>query len=164
VFGGRRQHQPARLLHRFLAQGLIVRPLDPRLAADCIQLGTLHGSRLLLMNNALVPWFILVPDTPHTEFYELPAAQQSAVLAAVNALSGLLKQRLAAQKTNVAAIGNVVSQLHVHVVGRRADDFCWPGVVWGAQQREAYSQDEAARIAALVCEGLGEAFVPEATQ
>lgn len=137
-----------------------MRPLDPRLAADCIELGLLHGSRLLLMNNALVPWFILVPETEATELHELPAAQQAAVLAAVNALSGLLKNRLDAEKINVAAIGNVVAQLHVHVVGRRADDFCWPGVVWGARQRRPYETAEADGIAAVVAETLGGDFAP----
>ena len=137
-----------------------MRPLDPRLQADCLSLGTLHGSRLLLMNNALVAWFILVPDTAHIELYELPPGQQSEVLAAINALSALLKNRLGAHKINVAAIGNVVAQLHVHVVGRRADDFCWPGVVWGAQERRPYTDAEAAEIAAAVGEALGEAFVP----
>ena len=60
----------------------------------------------------------------------------------------------------MAAIGNVVAQLHVHVVGRRPDDFCWPGVVWGAQERRSYTEAEAAAIAAAVGEVLGEAFVP----
>ncbi|APZ44687.1 hypothetical protein BW247_11400 [Acidihalobacter ferrooxydans] len=137
-------------------------PLDPRLGADTLSLGTVYGSRLLLMNNALLPWFILVPDTPHIELFELPAAQQSALLTAVNALSELLKTDLAAQKINVATIGNVVAQLHVHVVGRREDDFCWPGVVWGwgTQQRRAYAPDEATRIAAVVRTRLGTAFEP----
>lgn len=137
-----------------------MRPLDPRLQADCLPLGTLGGSRLLLMNNALVPWFILVPDTADSELYELPPEQQSEVLAAINALSALLKSRLDARKINVAAIGNVVAQLHVHVVGRRPDDFCWPGVVWGAQERRPYTDAEVADIAAAVGESLGEAFVP----
>ena len=137
-----------------------MRPLDSRLQADCLSLGTLGGSRLLLMNNALVPWFILVPDTDYTELYELPPEQQSEVLAAVNALSALLKSRLDARKINVAAIGNVVAQLHVHVVGRRPDDFCWPGVVWGVQERRPYTDAEAADIAAAVEESLGETFVP----
>lgn len=136
-----------------------MRALDPRLQADCIALGVLHGCRLLLMNNALVPWFILVPDTDHTELYELAPAQQSDVLAAVNLLSALLKTHLGAEKVNVAAIGNVVAQLHVHVVGRRADDFCWPGVVWGTQQRRPYDRAQAAELAATVGEVLGAAFV-----
>lgn len=139
-----------------------MQPLDPRLAADCIALGMLHGSRLLLMNNALVPWFILVPDTPKIEFYELSQEQQQDVLAAVNVLSGALKRHLGAQKINVASIGNVVAQLHVHVVGRRTDDFCWPGVVWGAQQRRAYADDEITRLAALLRGALGAAFAPAA--
>lgn len=142
------------------AIGIGRQPLDARLRADCLPLGELRGCRLLLMNNALLPWFILVPDTTHTELYELPQEQQSDVIAAINALSALLKHRLDAHKINVGAIGNIVAQLHVHVVGRRTDDFCWPGVVWGAQQRRPYETVEADRIAAIVAETLGEDFTP----
>lgn len=137
-----------------------MQPLDPRLQADCLPLGALHGSRLLLMNNALVPWFVLVPDTEHTELYELPTPEQAALLVAVNALSGLLRDRLGAHKVNVATLGNVVAQLHVHVVGRREDDFCWPAVVWGAQKRRSYEAGELDRLVAALREGLGRAFVP----
>lgn len=137
-----------------------MQPLDPRLKADCLPLGALHGSRLLLMDNALVAWFVLVPDTESTELYELPTPQQASLLVAVNAVSALLKDRLGAHKVNVATIGNVVPQLHVHVVGRREDDFCWPDVVWGAGRRRAYEAGELARLVATVGEVLGRAFTP----
>jgi len=98
--------------------------LDPRLENDCWPLGTLHGLRLLLMNNSQVPWFILVPETSATELFELEPPLQNALANAVDALSRVTKETLGAEKLNVAAIGNVVSQMHIHVVRRSTTDFC----------------------------------------
>jgi len=92
--------------------------LDSRLDNDCFTLGQLKTSRLLLLNNSLVPWFILVPETSATEIYELPHAQQLELLDEINLLSNHLKQNFAVDKLNVAAIGNIVNQMHIHIVGR----------------------------------------------
>ncbi|MCB1670385.1 MAG: HIT domain-containing protein [Gammaproteobacteria bacterium] len=113
--------------------------LDPALARDCHQLGNLHGNLLLLMNNALVPWFILVPQTNFVELCDLPLAQRQALNLAIDEVSRCLRQYWPVDKLNVAAIGNVVRQLHVHVVGRQEGDYCWPGVVWGRPEREVYT-------------------------
>jgi len=94
---------------------------------------------LLLMNNAQLPWLILVPKTEATELYELEAEQQNHINKLINQLSRFLKQHFDLHKLNIAAIGNIVNQLHIHIVGRRRDDYCWPAVVWGAEGREAYS-------------------------
>lgn len=128
--------------------------LDPQLDKDCFVLGHLKTSRLLLLNNALVPWFILVPDTNATEIYELPHAQQLALLEEINLLSNYLKQNFATDKLNIAAIGNIVNQLHVHVVGRHVDDFCWPSVVWGADGKQAYSDEEVNTIQSQLADKL----------
>jgi len=132
--------------------------LDPQLARDCFVLGDLGSSLLLLLNNALVPWFIVVPRVAVSELYELEAAQRQALLAQVDAVSRFVKGAFPVDKLNVAAIGNVVSQLHVHVVGRRRDDFCWPGVVWGAPGREAYAPEDVARIRGMAAAALGGDF------
>lgn len=116
--------------------------LDPGLRQDCLILGGWDSSLLLLLNNALVPWFIIVPRTQVTELYELSAEQQSGLQAQINSLSRFLKEQLSVDKINVAAIGNIVSQLHIHVVGRSVGDFCWPGVVWGADKKRPYDQPE----------------------
>ena len=113
--------------------------LDPKLADDCITLGELGLSRLLLMNNALLPWFILVPRVTVKEIYQLEADQQQLLLQEINALSEFAQINFNADKLNVAAIGNMVSQLHIHVIARKTSDYCWPGVVWGTTQREDYS-------------------------
>ena len=134
--------------------------LDPRLENDCFTLGTLNGLCLLLMNNKKVPWFILVPPTDKTELYELEAPLQEAIRQAVCILSRLTKESLGAEKLNVAAIGNVVSQLHIHVVGRFAADYCWPAPVWGAPGAEPYTDAEAQDLITTLKAGLGDAFLP----
>ena len=122
--------------------------LDARLAGDCMVLGKLDCSQLLLMNNALAPWFILVPATQATEIYQLPRKQQLQLLEEINLLSDYINNEFSIEKLNVAVIGNIVRQLHVHIVGRHSSDYCWPGVVWGAQQSEPYSDVEIKRIKA----------------
>lgn len=113
--------------------------LDPQLANDCLVLAESDTSLLLLMNNALVPWFILVPKTQETELHALDTVMQTALLKEINLLAEQVKTVFAVDKLNIAAIGNVVQQLHVHVIGRRHTDYCWPNVVWGRPEREPYT-------------------------
>ncbi len=134
--------------------------LDPRLAADCHVLGRMDNTLLLLMNNALVPWFILVPQVEVTEFHELEQATQLQLLEQINLISAHLKHELAVDKVNVAAIGNIVRQLHIHVVGRREGDYCWPGVVWGAEGRKPYAESELQDILVSIQKSLGDVFTP----
>ena len=117
-------------------------PLDERLARDCHQLADLSLCRLLLMNNALLPWFILVPDVDVVELHELSGEQQQQLLTEINLVSRFVQGHFSPEKLNVAAIGNIVRQLHIHIVGRNSSDVCWPGVVWGVRQREAYEQSQ----------------------
>lgn len=132
--------------------------LDPRLASDCLVLGMLNTSLLLLMNNSLVPWFILVPETTGTELTDLPPAEQAELLEQVNQVSGFIKDNFDISKLNIAAIGNIVSQLHVHVVGRDPSDYCWPNVVWGSKQREPYTDWRVEEITEELNEQLGDRF------
>ena len=120
--------------------------LDPRLAADCFVLGDLDDSLLLLMNNARVPWMILVPRVEVDELHELEASQRQALLASACDVASFIKDEFPVEKMNVASIGNIVRQLHVHIVGRDASDYCWPGVVWGAQGGCAYADGEPGSI------------------
>jgi diadenosine tetraphosphate (Ap4A) HIT family hydrolase len=124
--------------------------LDSRLARDCIVLGRLDISQLLLMNNALVPWFILVPVTTETEIVDLSAQDQARLLQEINLISVFIREHFNITKLNTAAIGNVVSQLHIHVVGRDPADYCWPDVVWGRQERRAYSDEELHKISGAI--------------
>ena len=134
--------------------------LDSRLKNDCHILGKLDSTLLLLMDNAMVPWFILVPQVDVTEFHELQQETQLQLLEHINLLSTHLKQDLSVDKVNVAAIGNIVRQLHIHVVGRKETDFCWPNVVWGAEGRRPYTELELQEINASIKKVLGEEFIP----
>jgi len=134
-------------------------PLDPRLTADCHRLGLLGDTRLLLLDNARLPWLILVPATEAVELCDLEAADREQVWAQVHEVSLLVRDLFPVDKLNIAAIGNVVNQLHLHVVGRRRDDDYWPGVVWGAPGGEPYAAAEVARIRAAVAIYLGDRFV-----
>lgn len=123
--------------------------LHPQLRADCHELGRLSLCHVLLHRSAAIPWFILVPETPSpvTEWHELRDATRRALEAEALSVSRFLKVRLAADKVNIAAIGNIVPQLHVHVVGRRRDDPCWPGVVWGRVPPEPrWPEDRPAQV------------------
>lgn len=120
--------------------------LDPVLENDCYKMGRMGNSLLLLLNNNRVPWFILVPEVDVSEFHELEQHAQHALLASINSLSVFIKNEFNCDKLNVATIGNIVSQLHLHVIGRRHDDYCWPGVVWGAADSEPYEDSDVARI------------------
>jgi len=134
--------------------------LDPRLAQDAIQLGELELSLVLLMNNALLPWFVLVPRVAETELYRLTGPQQASLLREINRLSAFVQMHFACDKLNVASIGNIVSQLHVHIVGRKRDDFCWPQVVWGQTQRRPYTQAEISHVAQRLQAHLPDHFKP----
>ncbi len=116
--------------------------LDERLNNDCIVLGKFKTSQLLLMNNSLVPWFILVPEVEATELFELEHSVQDLLSIEINQLSEVISAEYSIDKLNVAAIGNIVNQLHIHVIGRNKQDFCWPNVVWGVDQKELYSKNE----------------------
>jgi diadenosine tetraphosphate (Ap4A) HIT family hydrolase len=120
--------------------------LDERLQRDCFFLGRLELSQLLLLNNAAVPWFILVPEVAVTELCDLDEQQHSILLNESRRLAIFVRQTFAVDKLNVAAIGNVVSQLHLHVIGRRKDDYCWPDVVWGTEAQEHFAEKDVAVI------------------
>lgn len=116
--------------------------IDQQLVKDCHQLGVLEESHILLMNNALVPWLIIVPEVSAIEFYEIDRAQQQIILQQINLLSQFIKQEFKTDKLNVATIGNIVKQMHIHIVGRTKNDYCWPNVVWGASKNKPYTQAE----------------------
>lgn len=120
--------------------------LDARLQQDCFRLGQLEFCHVLLLDNAAVPWFVLVPETTVTEVCDLGTTQQYALVQEINAVSTFVRDAFAIDKLNVAAIGNIVRQLHVHVVGRRVGDYCWPGVVWGTVPPERYKEEQLALI------------------
>jgi len=138
--------------------------LDPRLAADCHWLGLLGDAELLLMDNAYFPWLILVPHCAHSEFYQLDSSQQQALLSSINTLSDFIKRHFSSDRLNIATIGNIVSQLHIHIIGRHHDDLCWPGVVWGTSHRIPYIVADLHQITAALTRHLGDSFIVSSAQ
>ena len=130
--------------------------IHPRLKDDCFILGKLELSLLLLMNNSLVPWFILVPRTSAKEFSELNNEELVTLFTEIKSLSKYVKGNFNVSKLNVAAIGNVVSQFHVHIVGRNPSDYCWPGVVWGTEEKEKYTAARVLEIRASISACFGD--------
>jgi len=105
--------------------------IDPTLLGDCHDLGRLPACAVLLNRNAALPWFVLVPDTQLPDVLDLPAEHREAVLNDCAAVSEFIKHVLGFGKVNFAGLGNVVPQMHLHVIGRREGDACWPQPVWG---------------------------------
>lgn len=121
--------------------------LHPRLQADTWVLGDFPLCRLLLMNDANYPWFILVPRRAGvTEVYHLSASERAQLIEESSALSETLADLFMARKMNVAALGNQVSQLHLHHVVRYEDDIAWPGPVWGVAEARRYTPEQAEEI------------------
>jgi diadenosine tetraphosphate (Ap4A) HIT family hydrolase len=121
--------------------------LDPRLQQDTLPIGDFPLCRLLLMNDAQYPWFILVPRREEvSELFQLGAEEQRQLWQETGFLAETLKDAFGADKMNVATLGNVVSQLHMHVIIRRRDDAAWPAPVWGRHPAVPYSAEQVAAI------------------
>jgi diadenosine tetraphosphate (Ap4A) HIT family hydrolase len=124
----------------------------PQLAADTVPVCDLILSRLLAMNDANFPWLIVVPRRVGvSEIIDL-GDEQAALMNELSLVSRALKDETRCDKLNVAAIGNIVPQLHVHVVARRKDDAAWPKPVWGVMPRLAYAADAMERFVAAIRE------------
>ena len=116
--------------------------LHPQLLQDSHHLGRLAATDLLLHRNASLPWFILVPETELADFLDMPVEHGQAVLADCAAVSSFIKGVLGFEKVNFAGLGNVVPQMHLHVIGRATVDPCWPQPVWGNLEGvEVYSPE-----------------------
>ena len=125
--------------------------LDPQLARDAETIGDLTLTRVLAMNDANYPWLILVPRIAGAvEIIDLGDAQQAQLMDEIATLSHVLRDVTRCDKLNIAAIGNVVAQLHVHIVARRRDDAAWPRPAWGAVPTRRYDAAELDRFIARI--------------
>ena len=123
--------------------------LDKRLENDTIFIKDLDFSKLLLMNDCNYPWLILVPRLENiTEIYELSLKNQQILMSEITKISQLLKREFVADKINVAALGNMVSQLHIHIVARYKNDISWPNPIWGNAERKEYNDKQLSDIKA----------------
>ena len=122
--------------------------LNERLDKGGIDFGS-HGiCRILLKNNSHFHWFILVPEIPAsiTEIHQLSIAQYNSINHSTRFIAGFLSQYFAPEKINTGNIGNVVRQMHIHVIGRSSTDPAWPGVVWSCSEKKLYSEAAIAEI------------------
>ena len=130
--------------------------LHPQLARDTIAIGDLALSRVLVVNDANWPWLLLVPRRPDaSEIIDLDEVERAQLMTEIARVAHALKEVTACDKLNVAALGNVVPQLHVHVIARRAGDAGWPKPIWGAVPARPYPSGEAEALAAKVAARLG---------
>ncbi|MBE7247198.1 MAG: HIT domain-containing protein [Actinomycetospora chiangmaiensis] len=121
--------------------------LDPRLAADTVEVGDLTLCRVLLMDDARFPWLILVPRRPEiSEITALSEADADSLWREVRIAARVMQALSNPDKINVGALGNVVAQLHVHVIGRFRSDPAWPGPVWGFETRKPYPPHARAQL------------------
>lgn len=135
--------------------------LDPRLDADTRPLGDLDLCRLLLMDDATYPWLVLVPRRAGlVELVDLDAAGRHRLMDEIALVSEALRALHRPTKLNVAALGNMVRQLHVHVIARFEDDPAWAGPVWGKGPARPYAEATAREVAERLAAVLGDALVP----
>lgn len=134
--------------------------LHEQLEKDCIELGQFELCTLLLMNDSSYPWFILVPERENvSEIYELSDEDQLLLSKESNFLALILKNYFYADKINIAALGNVVPQLHMHHIARYHEDRSWPAPVWGKHEAVKYEEDELNKIFDVVNKAISETAV-----
>ncbi|WP_428642310.1 HIT domain-containing protein [Roseibium sp.] len=121
--------------------------LNPRLEGDSHFVTDLPLSTVRLMKDANYPWLLLVPrKSDLVEVIDLDEADQQQLMREIVQASSILREVSDCEKLNVGALGNQVSQLHVHVIGRFRDDAAWPGPVWGAVPAKAYDHEKAEHL------------------
>ena len=117
--------------------------LHPQLKKDCLHLGRFSLCHLLLMQDAHYPWFILVPDREGIcEIHQLSKNEQYRLIDESAYFATIMEAIFKPDKLNIAALGNIVPQLHVHHIARYEDDIAWPAPVWGKQAAKPYSKAE----------------------
>jgi len=115
--------------------------LDPRLQEDTVFISALPLSDMYLMNDRRWPWLVLAPRVAATEeFHQLCVKDRMQLCAEISNAADALKEETGCGKINIGALGNVVRQLHVHIVARNSGDANWPGPVWGFGQRQPYEK------------------------
>jgi diadenosine tetraphosphate (Ap4A) HIT family hydrolase len=121
--------------------------LDPRLSADALPVGDLGLCSVLLVDDARFPWFMLVPRRSDlVELTDLAETDAASLMDEIRLATRVMIDLAKPDKVNVGALGNIVPQLHVHVVGRFRSDPAWPGPVWGFETRRPYPDHAAAAL------------------
>lgn len=122
--------------------------LDERLANDTVELGKIGFTKVLLCKDSNYPWIILVPEIENaTEIHQLSTQQQTELMQTITFIAEKMEKNFDADKINVGALGNVVKQLHIHVVVRYQQDIAWPGPIWGKHPMAQYDAQDLAFMA-----------------
>ena len=130
--------------------------LDPRLEAETSVIGELSLCKVLLMDDARFPWIVLVPKRADlVEIIDLGSADLVRLIEETATASGVLEAATSPHKLNVAALGNVVRQLHVHIIARFENDAAWPSPVWGKGERVPYQPVARAEFSGKLRAGFG---------
>ena len=131
--------------------------LHPQLAEDTIPVTELPLCEVRLMDDANHPWLVLVPRIANAiEMIDLDPSQRNALTAEIDAVSRALKELFKPDKLNIAALGNMVPQLHVHVIARYTSDIAWPRPVWGAANARPYSPEQLVERINALSRALGQ--------
>lgn len=131
--------------------------LHPQLEKDCFVLGQFPLCTLLLLNDANYPWFILVPQREGiTEIHQLSDEDQQQLMRESSQLAAAIEKAFNADKINIAAIGNMVPQLHIHHIVRYKTDPAWPAPVWGKIEAIPYLDEEVKILRSYIFQGLSE--------
>lgn len=122
--------------------------LHPRLAQGAHELGRESGCRILLKDQAHFPWLLIVPEVAEgvEDLHELTEDRYQEVTTLLRKVSLFMASRFQGEKLNVGCIGNMVRQMHIHVVSRRTDDPAWPGTVWAFEGKKTWSAEEVESI------------------
>ena len=125
--------------------------LHPQLEKDTFFVKDLQLCRVLLMNNSLYPWFILVPKKNNLiEIIDLLPEDQNLLMKEISIISKILKIKLNPDKINIAALGNIVSQLHIHIIARFKDDLTFPKPIWTDEKITTYNDNELRKMIDLI--------------
>lgn len=130
--------------------------LDKTLDGDTELVTELPFCRVLLMNDARFPWLILVPRKEGArELFDLTEFERTTVIEEVNDCAEVLKKITGAYKINIATLGNVVEQMHIHVIARQKNDEAWPKPVWGQGEKVLYTKDALSQTVDKIRKALG---------
>ena len=135
--------------------------LDPALLSGSHYLGKLDLSALLLMDNAALPWLMLVPHVKPVEICDLAASERTKLFDEASAVSRFLRTYYDIHKINLITLGNVVRQIHLHVIGRRTDDYCWPLPPIGVDSSMRYETNEIKDWVFELSNHFGNSFDPK---
>ncbi|MBZ8133798.1 HIT family protein [Afifella sp. IM 167] len=132
--------------------------LDQRLESDSVPLAELSLCEVRIMRDATYPWLLMIPQRPGlSEIIDLSGEEQALMMREIDIVARALKTASGCDKLNIAALGNQVRQLHVHVIARFEGDAAWPGPVWGAAKPRPWEAGALSDLARKLLEAIGEA-------